>query len=100
MNGRDNDQNPKAVPPGAGTSRIGGSDHLRPLPTSNGRVADDMGTGEEFQNKMEDDLYEGRPLSKDPTFDKWTSRIAWGGFLVALLWFLFLACYAGWRWVN
>lgn len=60
-----------------------------------------VSTGEEFQDKLEDDLYEKKDEpSKDPAFDKWMSRIAWIAVVGTLLWFLFLACYAGWRWVS
>jgi hypothetical protein len=59
------------------------------------RVVEDLSTGEEFQDKLEDDLYEKKD-EEDPVF-MWAGRIAIVCLTVAFIFTLFMGCIALWK---
>jgi len=79
------------------TSGTGGSGPIRLVP-SDRRVNEDMGTGDDFQNKLEDDLYAKKDQQEDPVYT-WSGRIAILVLTAAFIFCLVMGCVALWKWV-
>jgi hypothetical protein len=95
--GRDNDQqDPEEVQAGIGSRWASDRYHLRPIPSANDRVAEDMNTGDEFQDKMEDDLYKPKE-GEQGTYSDLLGNICLTALALAFIFALIMGCSALWK---
>jgi len=82
---------------GGDSNRSTDRDHLRSVYNPELGVS----TGMNFQNKIEDDLYEKpeTPTPEDP-WSKWIGRGCWAAVGLTVVNFLAILCYQGWQWVR